>query len=158
MQPLWLCRSDPPVYPVGQIVPSLTHAIAALRALSCRRGRDTGSVAMTADEFVQSLRARVPDATVIIEEHLEDNEGELLVHLLVADLLRFCIHAFDAGEVDLSGRCLDAVASALTAGDEHLRNAVEVSFVEHAWDAPPGFLASWPEPLQVEWREQHTTS
>jgi hypothetical protein len=110
---------------------------------------------MTADEFVTRLRTAVPEASHVIEEHLYDNEGELLVHLLMADLLRFSVAAFAAGDAEPSRRCLNAVASAFTTGDAHLRNAVEVSFVEHAWDERPEFLATWPEPLLNEWHEQH---
>ena len=76
----------------------------------------------------------------------------------MADLERFCVSAFDVGAAEQSRRCLDAVAVALTTGDDHLRNAVEVSFVEHAWDERRDLLATWPEPLLTEWREQHASS
>lgn len=112
----------------------------------------------TANDFLLGLRGEVPEASPLVDEHLEDNEGELLIHLLMADLLRFCVTAFRDGKTDLLRRCLSAVATALMTGDEHLRNAVEVSFVEHAWDERPGFLATWPEPLMTEWREQHAPS
>jgi hypothetical protein len=113
---------------------------------------------MTADQFVQALSGEVPTASLVIEEHLADNEGELLIHLLMADLLRFCVAAFTADETGSSRRCLDVVGSAFETGDEHLRNAVEVSFLEHAWDEHPRFLATWPDSLLQEWRRQHATS
>jgi hypothetical protein len=113
---------------------------------------------MTSAAFVEALRVGVPEVAAVIDEHLDDNEGELLIHLLMADLERFCVSAFAAGAAEGSRRCLDAVAVALATGDDHLRNAVEVSFVEHAWDERREFLATWPEPLLTEWREQQASS
>jgi hypothetical protein len=48
-------------------------------------------VAMTPNEFVERVTANVPEAEAIIREHLEDNDGELLLHLVIADLRRLAI-------------------------------------------------------------------
>lgn len=120
-------------------------------------GPHTDSVTTTAKEFVATLRTDAPEVAQVVREHFDDNEGELLIHLLMADLLRFCVAAFAKGDVPACRRCLDVVASALTSGDEHLRNAVEVSFVEHVGVNPgetPAFLSTWPKPLLMELREQ----
>lgn len=45
-------------------------------------------MALTAPEFVARLSSGVPGCSTILREHLDQQEGELLLHLLVADLRR----------------------------------------------------------------------
>lgn len=115
---------------------------------------------MTASDFVNRLTADVPDAGEVVAQHLADNDGELLIHLLLPDLLRYCVRVFHGGDGMASARCLSAVSTALVGGDEHLRNAVQVSFVEYV-GAEPGetsaFIATWPQPLLDELAEQRST-
>jgi hypothetical protein len=108
---------------------------------------------MTPDEFVTGLLAAVPEARDLVDEHVADHCGEMLLHLLMADVERLCRAAFVRGDHDLSSRCLTYVASALTQGDDLVWNAVAVSFVENAgpWDASAAaYISSWPSALQVE--------
>lgn len=110
---------------------------------------------LTSLDFVALVRS-IPGADPIVDEHLSDND-DLLIHLLLPDLLRFAIARFTVGDVDSSGRVLDAVVSALSDGDDALVNAVEVSFVEDAGagdSETPAFLASWPPALRAALREQ----
>lgn len=44
--------------------------------------------------FVAQLLAEVPEAGGVVSEHLSGQEGEFLLHLLMADLLRFTVQAF----------------------------------------------------------------
>lgn len=61
-------------------------------------GRDA-AVPMAATDFLDALARDVPESQPVLVEHLEDNDG-LLLHLLTADLRRFAIQSFDAGQND----------------------------------------------------------
>lgn len=89
----------------------------------------------------------------MVREHLDDQDGELLVHLLMADLLRFGVTAFEKGQTDEAVRVLRFVERCLAEGDEYVTNAVQVSFIEdygHGPKQPDSFLALWPEALWDE--------
>ncbi len=90
----------------------------------------------TADLFVEDLVRDCPECVPIIEEHLRDFDGEVLLHLVVADVLRLAIAMFERHNTEGLGRCLSAVAAGLTDGDEYVQNAVAVSFIEDTpwWD------------------------
>jgi hypothetical protein len=120
---------------------------------------------MTADdevlrwgEFVQQLDAHVPEAQAVVREHFEDY-GELLLHLLMADLLRLATELFNSGEFEVEQRLLTFVDMALRRGDEAVENAVQASFVEHVGAFPeetPGFIATWPAGLRAEQERQES--
>ena len=110
-------------------------------------------MSVTQASFVTQLLAEVPEAGGVVSEHLSDQEGELLLHLLMADLLRFTVQAFHAGQSDLTLRTLEFVDSSLREGDEAVVNAVAVSFVENVGfgeGETPAFLAAWPRGLLAE--------
>ena len=120
---------------------------------------------MTKEQFVALLTAACPETVPILDEHLSDNDNELLLHLLMADTRRFCIDRFEAGDGEVLSRCLDALAKGLTDGDEYVDNAVAVCFVEDTglWDPlMEPFIATWPAPLREEaerqrnWRPDHS--
>ncbi len=58
---------------------------------------------MSADEFVAELVRVVPEVQVVVTEHLQDND-ELLLHLVIADLRRYAIQAFKKGHADVLGK------------------------------------------------------
>ncbi len=96
----------------------------------------------------------------MVDEHLRDQDGELLLHLLVADLRRFAIATFESGDEDLSHRLLSAMDIGFREGDEEVENAIAVSFVEDTgwWDpAMQPFIASWPNGLQAEVTRQRSS-
>jgi hypothetical protein len=68
-------------------------------------------VAITTDEFVALLTESCPETVPIVTEHVDDNSGELLLHLLVADVRRFAIERFEANDTEVLSRCLDAVGA-----------------------------------------------
>ena len=108
---------------------------------------------VTKQRFVEDLVRDCDEARPIVEEHLRDFEGEVLLHLLVADVLRLAIALFEANEIAALDRCLRVVATGLADGDEYVRNAVAVSFVEDTpwWDEKMyPFISAWPEALQAE--------
>jgi hypothetical protein len=110
-------------------------------------------MSVTQASFVEQLLAEVPEAGGVVSEHLSDQEGELLLHLLMADLLRFTVQAFKAGQTDVALHALGFVDRSLREGDEAVVNAVAVSFVENVGfgeDETPAFLAAWPRGLLAE--------
>jgi hypothetical protein len=111
---------------------------------------------MTADEFVQRL-VEVGEVRAILEEHLADNEGELLLHPFVDRVRDLAIASFDTGDRALSDRIVAVFDSGLREGDDRVENAVSVSFVEDTpwWDADrQAFIASWPPALRAEAERQ----
>lgn len=103
--------------------------------------------------FVELLLRSVPELQGTVDQHLEDGFGELILHLLMADVLRFAEGAFESGRTDEADRVLGFVTTALGTGDDSVVNAVQVSFVEDArwWsDDAQAFIAIWPEELKAE--------
>ena|SRR5438105_2604476 len=110
-------------------------------------------MAVTEASFVEQLLREVPEAAGVVSEHMSDYDGELLLHLLMADLLRFTVQAFHTGQSDVVMRALGFVDRALDEGDEAVENAVAVSFVENVGlgeGETPSFLAVWPPALVAE--------
>ena len=92
-----------------------------------------------------------------MREHLETYDGELLLHVLIADLRRLAVAWFDEGSTDPMQRLLAVLDAGLAEGDERVENAVAVSFVEDAawWDQPSqAFIATWPAGLAHEVERQ----
>lgn len=116
-----------------------------------------GVMPLTPSEFLTALTSQVPETAGTLREHLEDQEGELLLHLLTADLRRLAITWFEEGQTECLDRLLGVVDTALREGDGEVQNAMAVSFVEDTgwWDpemAP--FVAVWPEGLRAEAQHQ----
>ena len=103
--------------------------------------------------FVDRLLAAVPEIGPVVHEHLADNDGKVLLHLLVADVLRFSVGAFASGDRDGAARVLTFMSAAFENADDKVDNAIAVSFVEDVGSFPdetPEFIASWPAPLLAE--------
>lgn len=114
-------------------------------------------VGLTAQDFVELLTAACPKARGIVDEHLRDNDNEVLLHLLVADIRRFAIERFEVHDTTTLKQCLDVMSTGLTDGDDHVENAVAVCFVEDTgwWDPEmKPFMAAWPSPLVAEAKRQ----
>jgi hypothetical protein len=119
------------------------------------------TVPLTTEQFVELLRRGCPEAAPLIDEHLLGFDGEILLHLLVADVRRLALAFFEARDIRALDRCLDVVAAGLRDGDEYVENAVAVSFVEDAawWDeAMSPFIAAWPGALRAEAERQRAAS
>lgn len=103
--------------------------------------------------IVDDLLSAVPETGDTVREYLYDQEGELLLHLLMPDLLRFGIAAFENSRVGEARRLLEFVDHCLAEGDECVANAVRVSFVEnygHGQNEPDAFVTLWPVGLRAE--------
>ena len=125
---------------------------------------------VTEAELFQHVVDVAPGFEAVRAAHLRDNFGELLLHLPMADLLRYVSLALGAPD-SLDGLAVPPTEQevgsifavldrGLAEGDAATENAVAVSFVEYLWGEP-----SWPqlEPLlgpalraevqrQREWR------
>lgn len=108
---------------------------------------------LAASEFVALLVAEVPETTGMLNEHLADQEGELLLHLFVGDLRLLSIDWFRTGQTAAVVRILSALERGLREGDEYVENAVGVSFVEDlGWWEPDmqPFIENLPGELAKE--------
>lgn len=107
---------------------------------------------MTVELFAERLAAEVPEARPVLTQHGQD-DGGLLPHLLMPDLVRLCDSAWVAADEDVLRRCLRLLDQALGEGDERVRDAVAVSFVEAStWYQPTKreYVATWPARLRAE--------
>lgn len=103
-------------------------------------------------DFVERLLERVPELELEVRDHLEYYD-ELLLHLLMADLLRADVRLFHAGQLDVEQRLLCFIDLALRQGDAAVENAVQASFVEDVGAFPeetPEFNRSWPAGLRAD--------
>ena len=78
-----------------------------------------GALAWRFDELRQRL-----------DEHLEDNDREILPHVLMADYERWAEAALERGEPRLQ-EFLDSLEEAYRAGDPEVEELISVSFLEH---------------------------
>jgi hypothetical protein len=87
-------------------------------------------------ELFTAIATAAPGFRTVMAEHLDDN-GELLPHLLMSDLLRYIGRSFASngndgaasrGEVTAVLALLDTAA---VSGSDETKNAIAVSFCEH---------------------------
>ncbi|WP_256796451.1 hypothetical protein [Terrabacter sp. Ter38] len=107
---------------------------------------------ITHTDFVDQLKAEVPESSGLVAEHLVDND-ELLLHLLMSDLLRLVASTFSEGRTTVTDRLLAFVDRCLREGDDKVVNAVCVSFVEGFGaypDESEALLSRWPSALRAE--------
>ena len=101
---------------------------------------------MTEAELFQCIVDAAPGFEAVRAEHLRDNFGKLLPHLLMASLLRYVALALGApdelyglaappSEPELSA-ILAVLDRGLVEGDAAIDNAIAVSFVEYLWGEP----------------------
>ena len=85
------------------------------------------------DAASRLLRQRLPEFAPAIDEHLEDNFGELLLHNLMGDLARFYMTDAQHNR-ELQRRYWMAVDRLADHGDDSVQNAIGVSLIEwFAW-------------------------
>ena len=107
---------------------------------------------MAAIDFLDALEIDVPETRPIIDHHFKNHDWVLL-HVLTADLRRYSIRSFDAGQSEVLGRLLAVLDRALREGSDDVQDAMTVSFVEETgcWDsAMQPFIETWPAGLRAE--------
>lgn len=121
--------------------------------------QQTLRVPLSTRDFIRQLLREAPELRPILDEHVADND-EVLLHVFVARVRDFAIEAFEGTDRELSNRIASVFDAGLRHGDEHVENAVAVSFVEDTpWWSPDRaeFIASWPPALRAEaqrWRSE----
>ena len=85
---------------------------------------------------LESFVAAIPGATGVLEEHRADN-GEVLPHVLMADLRRFFVSAVESGDRRQVAAFVAGVEQLASSPDGDVRNVVDVSFIEDLVVAHP---------------------
>ena len=90
----------------------------------------------TTEAFVRDLADAFPEVRLLLEEHLQDNFGEVLPHLLLADVARLTVLLYrQSMESQKAADTLDALLSyierAFVDGNDEVRELISVSFVEN---------------------------
>lgn len=86
-----------------------------------------------------ALAWRVPALRAPLDDHLDDNEGEILPHPLMSEYERWAEGALHSDDSRLS-EFLEVLEEAYTSGGDEIENLVSVSFLEHL--PPPGETGS----------------
>lgn len=93
---------------------------------------------MTPSEALATrLVDQFPGLTPVLEEHLDDQEGELLPYLFLADVARWA-HARYQAQPDLVGRIADWLEDEFGAAEPAERDLIGLGFVEAIPFPPPG--------------------
>ena len=114
-------------------------------------------MAISYDSVHLRLVEAVPEFGPVLEEHLEDQDGEVLAHVLFGDFTRFVLAAHQEDDHELVSRSLAFLEEAIMDGDQRTRNLVAVSFVENIGPRDEGaadFIAGWPPALKEEGHRQ----
>lgn len=70
----------------------------------------------------------VPPARPVYEQHVRD--GEILPHVLMADLRRMFVKLVEAGKDDDVKQFLEAIETLAASPADSIRNVVDISFIE----------------------------
>jgi hypothetical protein len=102
--------------------------------------------------LVDELKRAVPESDDLVAEHLADN-GELLLHLLMSDLLRMTVSTFHEGRPAVAARLLTFVDRCLREGDDDLptpsaSRSLKTSALTRG--EPEALLNRWPPALRAE--------
>jgi hypothetical protein len=79
--------------------------------------------------LIGALMYRTRALLPVLEEHLTDNDGQVLPHLVMADVIRWLV-AYRTAQPELVRSVLDWLETAYVDGDEDVRDVIAVSGVE----------------------------
>jgi len=86
---------------------------------------------ITTREFVHDLVSAVPELRPLLDEHLADNYGELLPHVLFGDITRWVGSAVEHGvDLNAANQLLALLDSAYADHGDDVCNLITVSFLE----------------------------
>jgi hypothetical protein len=99
--------------------------------------RAAGSAWRRESDFTYRLVGAAPELTPLLDEHLADQEGELLAYVFMADVSRwlFTTSTANPGRVR---EVLEWLESEFSSGDFDVRNLIDVGIVEMFPAAPEG--------------------
>jgi hypothetical protein len=93
---------------------------------------------MTAEsDFTQRLVAATPELAPVLEEHLADQEGELLAYLLMGDVAKW-LDGQSRKDPQRASQVLDWLEHEFAAGDFDVRNLIDVGIIEMLPAMPEG--------------------
>ena len=104
---------------------------------------------MTAEaELTRRLVEAVPELSTLLEEHLRDQEGELLAYLFMGDVAQW-LHQQSISSPVRTGEVLAWLESQFSAGTFDERNLIDVGIIEMLPPRPEGeaILAMLPPEL-----------
>jgi len=84
--------------------------------------------------YVGHLVHSVPELMAVLQEHLDDHDGAVLPHLLIADIERWAESEAASGRVDEGSalnRVLMLLEGGMTADYSEIRELISASFLEH---------------------------
>jgi hypothetical protein len=95
---------------------------------------------ITYENIASTLESRVPEFKENIRQHLHDQYGEVLPHLLFEDFATYFVDLLSiedggASSAAILHRCAGLIEEMLETGDEMIRNVVAVSFLEHTFES-----------------------
>jgi len=101
-------------------------------------------VSATTERAINRLVAEFNELTPILEESLEDNEGELLPHLVLADVIRWLAEHIES-EGNTCRSILEWLEREYEQGSEDVQGLITVSGVEMIPDPgqPGSSLRGW---------------
>lgn len=111
------------------------------------------------EKLVRRLEG-IPEIRALVAEHREAQDGEVLLHVLLGDVARFCVSAYASQDTEGLAPCLELLDVALQEGEASVENAICVSFVENVgpWLAEMRpFIETWPPWLRDEAERQAAT-
>lgn len=79
--------------------------------------------------FIGALTYTYRELLGVLEEHLEDNEGEVLPHLVMSDVIRWLV-AHRKTDQALVEEIFSWISRAYTDGDDQIQNVIALSGVE----------------------------
>lgn len=94
----------------------------------------------------------VPEFRPLYDEHVEDNFGEVLPHVLFGDVSRFAVDAYNRGATALAERVIRLMERLARDGDTLTSELVGVSFVGNIGpdDVDDGFFALYGPALRAD--------
>jgi hypothetical protein len=89
--------------------------------------------------FSIALIQKIPEFKTVFDQHLKEQHGELLPHVLFGDYTRFVVKQYYDSKSDQRAenvliKCMDFVESLLQTEDPELRELVGASFVENLYE------------------------
>ena len=84
---------------------------------------------MSSHDLVDRLLSAFPQLSPLVEEHLADQEGELLPYLLLADIARWAQASY-AGDPALVGRLIDWLEGEFVRAEPAEKDLIGLGFVE----------------------------
>lgn len=87
------------------------------------------------NSLINYIKKNIPEFQSRIDEHLEDNYGEVLLHPLMGEFTRFLIDAYKENNTELFERCISLIEMMISSTDEKLSELASVSILENLHQA-----------------------